>query len=251
MKNILLASAAFFITCFVTAQQVDSATTAISPKKIKNKVTGSKLSNKASDHFMLQFTGDTWAGKPDSITTKGIGRGANIYFMLNYPFKTNPKLSVAIGAGFGTSSIYLRNRRALIEGTSTNIIFRNLDSLPRFKKYKVATAYLEAPIELRYFANPNNVDRCFKAAIGVKVGTLLTAYTKGKNLQTSDDQNLNSYTEKIKKKDYFNSTRISLTARVGWGNFNAFAQYQVTNTFKDVTTSTIRPYSIGIAISGL
>jgi Outer membrane protein beta-barrel domain len=210
-----------------------------------------KYKGKANDHFMIQFTGDTWSGKPDSIKTKGIGRGANIYFMINKPFKTNKNLSVAFGAGFGTSSIYLSKTSASITGNTPLLVFKNLDTLQRFKKYKVATAYLEIPLELRYTKNPDNADKSLKFAIGAKVGTLLSAFTKGKTLQDKNGATLNEYTEKLKKKSYFNSTRIALTARVGYGHFSLYAQYQVTSVFKDAVSAPIKPLSIGFTISGL
>jgi hypothetical protein len=206
---------------------------------------------KPNDHFMLQFTGDTWAGKPDSIATKGIGRGANVYVMINFPFKTNEHFSAALGAGVGTSGIYLSKVEADIAGTTTNIAFNNVSATNNFKKYKVATAYLEAPIELRWVKNPKKVDNSFKIALGGKVGTLLSASTKGKNLQTNAGSVIGSYTDKTKSKKYFNSSRIALTARIGWGHFSVFGQYQVTTVFKENIAAAVRPYSVGIAISGL
>jgi hypothetical protein len=210
-----------------------------------------KTKGKANDHFMLQFTADSWSGKPDSIKTKGIGRGANIYFMINKPFKTNKNLSVAFGAGFGTSSVYLNKTSVNVTGSTPLLVFKNLDTLQRFKKYKVATAYLEIPLELRYTQNPENVDKSFKFALGVKVGTLLSGYTKGKTLQDKNGSTINEYTEKLKKKSYFNSSRIALTARVGFGHFSLYGQYQVTNIFKDAVAAPIKPFSIGFTISGL
>jgi hypothetical protein len=206
---------------------------------------------KANDHFMLQFTGDTWAGKPDSIATKSIGRGANIYFMMNFPFKTNDHFSAALGAGFGTSSVYLDKVEAAIAGSTSTLYFTNTSATTHYKKYKVATAYLEAPIELRWVKNPKNVDKSFKIALGGKVGTLLSASTKGKTLLSSTGSSIGNYTQQLKSKSYFNSSRIALTARIGYGHFSVFGQYQMTTLFKENVAAAIRPYSIGFAISGL
>jgi Outer membrane protein beta-barrel domain len=241
MKQIALLFTTVLIAITMQAQEMNSK-----PAKKKLAPTG-----KANDHFMLQFTVDSWMNKPDSIKTKGIGKGGNIYFMMNFPFKTNKKLSAAIGLGFGTSGVFLDRQRADIAGTSTKLNFKNLDTSTRFKKYKVATTFLEVPLELRYFANPNDVDHSWKVALGVKVGTLLDAHTKGRNLQDKNGNPLSSYTEKIKQKRYFNSTRIALTARIGFGHFSIFGQYQVTNVFKDSVGPEVKPFSIGIALSGL
>jgi hypothetical protein len=206
---------------------------------------------KPNDHIMLQIGNDNWANQPDSIKTTGVGRSLNGYIMMNFPFKTSPNFSVALGAGLGSSSIFLNEQEADITATSTNLVFRRTDTTNNFKKYKVASLYLEAPVELRWVANPANVDKSFKASLGAKVGLLLSGYTKGKELQNSSDVAINNYVQKEKSKRYFNSQRISLTARLGWGHFSIFGQYQATGLFKDNIAPTVRPYTIGIALSGL
>jgi hypothetical protein len=211
----------------------------------------SDYKKRPNDHFMLQFGVDNWANQPDSIKTTGVGRSFNGYVMMNFPFKTSPKFSIAIGAGIGSSNIYLNEQQANITATSTNLVFRRTDTSNNFKKYKVASLYLEAPVELRWVANPTNVDKSFKASIGVKAGVLLSGYTKGKELQNSSDISINNYVQKEKSKRYFNSQRIAATARIGWGHFSVFGQYQITGVFKDNVAPDVRPYSIGIALSGL
>jgi hypothetical protein len=240
MKKIIVAIVGLFMLAQANAQS-----------NLKSK---SLKGPKANDHFMIQFTGDTWQGKPDSIKTRAIGKGANIYFMMNFPFKTNKHFSVAAGVGFGTSGIFLDKQSTNIVATGTQqISFTNLDvaNVNRFKKFKVATSYLEIPIELRYAINPDNIDKSLKFAIGAKVGTLLDAHTKARTLQNSSGQAINDYTEKVKQKKFFNTSRIAVTARVGWGHFSVFGQYQVTTLFKDNLGPVINPTSIGIALSGL
>lgn len=233
----------FFSVLLLTASIVTTAQTA----KIAKKTTG-----KANDHFLLQFSSDTWNGLPDSVATKGFSRGAGIYGMMNFPFKTSKNFSVALGAGIGSSHLYLDKAEVDIEGSTQTVTFKNLTNKNHFKKYKVAIAYLEAPVELRWAANPDNIDKSFKFAIGVKVGTLLSSYTKGKNLADGATGNtINAYTEKIKKKTYFNNNRIAATARIGWGHFSVFGQYQLTTVFRENLAAPIRPLSIGLTISGL
>jgi hypothetical protein len=239
MKQLLLASL-LLIVSLINAQD----------KGNKKKLLDVK--RKPNDHFMLQFANDNWTGAPDSINTGGFGRSGNIYAMMNFPFKSSRHFSVAIGAGFGTSNIYLKEQEANISGTSQLLTFRRTDTTDHFKKYKIVTAYLEAPIEFRWLQNPENADKSFKVALGVKVGTLLTAATKGRHLQNKSDATINNkLVEKVKDKRYFNSSRIALTARIGWGHFSVFGQYQVTSLFKENLFAEVRPYSIGITLSGL
>ena len=63
----------------------------------------------AGDHFMVSISKDGWGGAPDSISNRmgGFSRGLNIAFMLNKPFKSDARWSVAFGLGISHSSIFL------------------------------------------------------------------------------------------------------------------------------------------------
>jgi hypothetical protein len=110
---------------------------------------------------------------------------------------------------------------------------------------------LEIPVEIRFTKNPLQSNKSFKMAFGVKVGTLLNAHTKGKTLQNKNGGTINTYVEKESNKRFFNATRISITGRVGYGNFSLFASYQVNNLFKDGVAPGIKPFQIGLCLSGL
>jgi hypothetical protein len=209
------------------------------------------LGARANDHFMIQLGSTTWLSKPDSIKTKSLGRALNVYFMLDFPFKSNRKLSVALGAGVGSDGIFFERRRLELNGGGNVLRFTNLDSANHFKKYKLTTAYLEAPVELRFVQNPDKSDRSFKFAVGVKLGTMIDAHTRGKNLADRGGNTINSYVEKVKQRRYFNSTKLAVTGRIGWGNFSVYGQYFVTPLLKDGAGAEIRPFSIGLTLSGL
>ena len=211
------------------------------------------LSNRAGDHLMVQLSSDHWTGTPDSIKNRmtGLSRGANIYVMMDKPFKTNPHFSVAFGIGIGTSNIFFKKTNVDIKAGGSILPFTNLDTLEHFKKFKLATSYLEVPIEFRFTADPEHDKKSIKGALGVKVGTLLSAHTKGKSLEDRSDKVINSYTEKINRKNFFNSTRLSVTGRIGYGIFSVFGSYQVNNMFKDGVAPVIKPFQVGISLSGL
>jgi hypothetical protein len=206
---------------------------------------------RANDHFMLQVGHTQWTGAPDSLRTTGLPRTFNMYFLFDFPFKTNPKLSTAIGAGVATDNVYFDKMSVGLTGTTETLQFRNLADTNHFKKYKVATTYLEAPIELRYRSNPANDRKSFKAALGVKVGLLVGAHTKGKELQNKTSSRIGDYTEKLESKRYFNTNRISFTGRIGYGNLGLFGAYAATPLFKEGVAAAIRPLTIGITLSGL
>ncbi len=219
-------------------------------KKTNKKI---DLSNRAGDHIMLQLGSDNWAGLPDSIKShkKGLSRGGNIYVMMDKPFKNNPRFSAGFGIGIGTSNTYFKNYSIDIKSTNTKLPFNALDSVNHFKKYKITTAFLEVPVELRFTADPEKNSKSLKVAIGVKVGTLLNVHTKGKTLQNKNGGTVNAYTEKESNKRFFNSTRLAVTGRIGYGNFSLFGSYQVNNLLKDGVGPDIKPFQIGICLSGL
>ena len=147
--------------------------------------------------------------------------------------------------------MYFKNMSVDIKAKTNKLPFNNLDSLNHFKKYKLTTAFLEIPLELRFTANPEKESKSIKAAIGVKVGTLLNVHVKGKTLLDKDGKTLNSYTAKETGKGYFNSTRLAATARIGYGNFSLFGSYQFNNIFKDGVAADVKLFQIGLNFSGL
>ncbi len=247
MKQLLLS--VFTISMFISANAQTTKTTEKPPVKID-------LSNRASDHFMIQYGKDSWGSTPDSIRTKSSSRHFNFYFMLDKPFKNNPKFSVAYGAGISSSNIFFDKNYVNIKSNSSKLPFSRSVSgtdSSSFDKFKLTTIFLEAPVELRYYSNPEHPGSSWKFAIGAKVGTLLSAYTKGKDLQNKNGQSLygNKYIAKESSKKYFNTTRLALSARAGYGAFGLQFSYQLTQVIKEGFGAEVRPYSIGLTISGL
>jgi hypothetical protein len=209
------------------------------------------LSGRSNDHLMLQIGYAGWNGKPDSINTKGFSRSLNAYFLFDFPFKTNPHFSVAVGAGVGSEHIFFNQTYIGIKDQTSTLNFTDQSDTTHFKKAKLATSWLEAPVELRYTSNPLRSGNSFKAAIGVKVGTLIDAHTRYKDLQNKSGQTLNTYVLKESSKSFFNTNRIVLTARAGYGPLTLFYNYQLGPLFKSGTAAEIKPFSIGLTLSGL
>jgi hypothetical protein len=209
MRKIVLAVLAICVTGTLFAQ---------SDSTVKKTILSSRALPASNDHLMFQFGYTQWSGKPDSINTNGIPRSLNIYFMLNFPFRTNRHMSAAIGAGIGSDHIFFDRTNIGIAANTTAIQFRNVNATSvdtaSFKKYKLATSYLEVPVELRYTANPDKASGV-KAALGLKVGILLNAHTKGKNLENRAGTTINDFKEKEFSKKFFNQNRLSLPAASG------------------------------------
>ena len=217
---------------------------AVSKKKID-------LSGRSNDHLMIQLGVAGWNGKPDSIKTKGFSKSFNVFFLFDFPFKTNPHLSVAVGPGISTDHIQFDKTYVGIKDPTSTLRFTNQADTTHFKKTKLATAWLDLPVELRYTADPMNNGKSFKAALGLKVGTLLNAHTRSKNLQNKTSQTINSYTLKETSKSFFNTNHFVFSARAGYGHLSLYYSTQLGPLFKTGAAAEMRPFSIGLTLSGL
>ncbi len=211
------------------------------------------LSNRAADHLMIQYGADSWTNRPDSVRTSGFSRHFNAYFMFDKPFKTNQKLSIAYGIGIGSSNMFFNNTNVDLKSNTAKLPFTNVDSANHFSKYKVTTIYAEIPVELRYYSNPANPGSSWKMAVGMKVGTLLKSYSKGKNLVNKAGNSIYGPDYKVKEsnKRFLNGTMLAVTGRVGYGIFSIDAGYQFNGVLKDGVGASMNKFSMGITISGL
>ncbi|RYZ44672.1 MAG: hypothetical protein EOP49_26655, partial [Sphingobacteriales bacterium] len=206
----------------------------------------SGIEKASRDFLMLQFTYENWANTPDSISLGGLGRGFNAYLCYDWPLGSS-NFSFAAGIGVGTANIYLKDQQVILNDTGVlGTQVRFVDELRDYKKYKITTTYLEAPFELRFFTNKENRNKGFKAAAGLRVGTLLGGHTKG------------SYTvegakivEKVNTKRYLENWRFAATIRLGYGNFSLLGTYNLNGLYKPGMGPEVTPYSIGLCITGL
>lgn len=248
MKKFLLILTASLITLLSFSQETTNK-----GKKDWSKV---KLTGRANDHFMIQFGYAGWANEPDTIDQHGFSRSFNFYFMLDMPFKTDPRFSIAIGPGIGTDNFFFEKTNITIANHLTDKLqFQNVADTNHFDKYKLVSAYLEAPLELRFCMNPENSNKSFKVALGVKVGMLTDIHTKGKKWQTKNGNAVpgysDNYVHKEKDKYFFNGSRIAGTMRIGYGNLTAYGTYQLGAYIKEGLGPIMKPWSIGLTISGL
>ena len=236
------------LTSVVAFGQKDSTHPAKPAKKDWSKVL---LGNRSADHLMMQFGYDNWAGRPDTIRTNGFSRSFNLYFLFDFPFKSDPRISVAAGLGFGCSNIFFDKQQVLVAALNPTLAFPDNTGSDHFKKYKLVATYLDVPLELRYAFDPEHSNSSWKLAVGAKVGALLSTYTKGKTLQNNANQTLNNYIEKESSKKYFNGTSLAATIRVSYGVFGVYGQYQVTPFIKTNYGPPVYPFAFGIVLSGL
>ncbi|WP_158559109.1 outer membrane beta-barrel protein [Deminuibacter soli] len=254
MKKILVAVALFLAVGNVKSQQKTTDNTSTTGKRDLKK-SAIDLSNRANDHFMVQLGYENWSGANIVYGPKGFSRYFNVYFMLDKPSKSNPHISLGYGIGLSTNNYFFNDVFIDIKSNNTTMPFSDTknSSDNKFKKFKLATDYLEIPLELRYADNVEEPNKGFKASLGLKLGLLLKAYTKGKNQINENGASLygSGYIVKEQDKHYFNTTKAAVTGRVGIGFISLDGSYQLTSLLKSSAGPTINPWSIGITLSGL
>jgi hypothetical protein len=170
--------------------------------------------------------------------------------MFDFPFKSNPKMSLGAGVGVGSDHIRFSKVNIGIKEIGSTMRFTNVRDTNHYKKTKLATSYAEVPLELRYSANPET-GKGLKVGLGVRVGALINAHTRNVDWQNRNGNLINEFSVKESSTRYFNKTRFVGTFRVGYGNFSIFSSYQLNPTLRDGVGPTARPFTLGLMLSGL
>ncbi len=203
------------------------------------------ISKPSRDFLMIELGYNNWISKPDSIKTKSFGYVFKSYLCYDFPIKKS-KLSFATGIGINAAVVYFDKQVMAVNDTGTLGNAAHFLSSTEYKRYKFTTVYLQAPFELRYYGNTQNRNNGFKAALGVEVGTLLGAHTKG--IRSVGGTTIK---DKENTKRYVSPWNFAATARVGYGNFSLFGSYNITGVYKDANGPVITPMTVGLCISGL
>jgi hypothetical protein len=262
MKKLFVIALAFLATTAAVAQKKDSVAVVTKPvpaiapaapapvKKDWSKVT---LSRRANDHLIFQLGYSNWAGAPDTIHVNGFNRTVNVYFMFDFPFKTDPRFSVGAGLGLGIDNVYFDKQELKMTALNTdNLAFTDETNQQHYKKNKLVTTYLQIPVELRYALDPENTNSSWKFAVGVRIGLLMSAYYKGKTLLNDVNQTIGNYTIKESSKQFFNTPNLVATGRINKGVIGVFGQFQATALMKaDGNNPAVYPFAFGITLSGL
>jgi Outer membrane protein beta-barrel domain len=209
---------------------------------------------KSQDHVMIELGYDNWVGSTDSMNIKGFNHSENVYLMYAWPFKSDGRLSVAAGVGVGSSNIYFAHQEVIVASiVNQTLAFPDEEGENHYKRYKLTTTYLEFPVELRFALDPEHMDHSWKFAFGAKLGLMLSAYTKGKDLVTAQGtaQAGGDYTLKTSSKQFFSAAEFTPTIRVSKGIIGFFAQIHANPLIKGSAGPPIFPVSGGIVLSGL
>jgi hypothetical protein len=149
-------------------------------------------------------------------------------------------VGITTGAGLQWNNYRLKNDYTLISNKDT--VFAFMDSTISMRKNKLRTTWLNVPLLLE-FNTSKNQDKNFHLSAGVIGGLRLG--TMYKRRFESDSEVF-----RAKTKNDFNVApyRLEAAVRVGYGAFNLFATYQLTELFEDENGPELYPFTVGITL---
>lgn len=204
----------------------------------------------ARDHLLIQAGYENWA-KTHSRAMSGFHRQFSVSGMYDLLIKGFPYLSVGLGLGANWDNFYFKKALLNIDANTTQGANVYESSGDYFDKSKITIIYSQVPLELRYTTNPLNYNKGFKLALGVKLGYLLRAYTKGVDKKNQQDQIISKAKVLLRDRRLFSDFQAWGTLRVGWGNFHFFANYSLFPIFKLNSGPQAQVWAVGIGINGL
>lgn len=151
-------------------------------------------------------------------------------------------VKLVTGLGLEWNSYNFENNTIL---HTTSPITGTIDTIRDFAKSKLKTSYIQIPLLLQ-FNTSRDADKSFHLAAGV-IG--------GYNFLTHQKMKFESEGAEVKMKvrnDFdVNPFKAAATVRVGYGDFNIYATYNLIPLFKSSAGPELYPYSIGITVLGL
>lgn len=188
----------------------------------------------------------TWASK--SISVSYLRRKA-----------LSGKLSFYYGVGIGMEKMSLGDTvslssAAFVDGSDANPDLDSLTSvamttLPEgnFAKNKLATTYLDIPVEFRFHPFGTQDGEGLFLGVGGIIGVRLNAHTKWKY-----DINGETRRQKISGKFNLNSFRYGYQVRAGFRGVHVYYKRYVSNVFQDPFADGFNPVmtTVGISLTG-
>lgn len=234
MKKIFFTLGLLGLSYGIFAQDNSAGSTMVSTK-------AKSAAQHSRDFLVIQFGYAGLTGTGANTLSMKFNRTFNMHFMYDMPL-TGSNFSLAAGIGVGSDNyIFDKEYINISSAASPNRVDNE-----NLKKSKLSVNYLEVPLELRFRQVPDNANKGFKGAIGLKAGYLLNAHNK---LVTNESGF--KVVEKESSKYWFNTWRFAATARLGYGNFGVFGTYALNSMFKDNSNFAVNAYSFGIMVSGL
>ncbi len=255
MRKIGISLFFLFCTSVLVFGQQDVSTAG--PKGISEAV--KKRINKSKDRLVLEFCmmnafikKDGGITVPDDFKLENFNRGFNAYFYYDLILGKKTKFqhfSLAPGIGVGSENYYFKKFGMSWIGDTATRFYAFGDSIAS-RKSKLNMTYIDIPFEFRYRSKPHKkTGMAIKVSVGFKFGFLVGSKWK------YEGEELNNSGNNVKFKQMgvanMNKLRYGPYIRAGYGLFNLFCYYSLSNTFVNNKGPKMNPIVFGLSINGL
>lgn len=177
-------------------------------------------------------------------------KSAGFYYMRQFPIGKKMSFNPSLGV---TMEKYSFNKDVAFGYTTSSQSTDSLGFFPvagiEIKRSKLATSFIEVPVEFRYYFKGNDSASGMYLAFGGFAGIRLETHTKLKFTEASVKK-----VEKKRENFQQNNLRYGIQGRIGYKGINLFYKHSLVSIFGSngpVNTSDAAYSTIGISISGL
>ncbi|MEP1035259.1 outer membrane beta-barrel protein [Ekhidna sp.] len=199
--------------------------------------------------LMVDIGFNVWSSMPGALEKRTwSSKSIALYYTKRKAFSS--KLSLNYGVGFGLEKMSLGDSSTLFSNLMVNDTLQSVFIGPNTQNYdknKLATTYLDFPVEFRFHPMGTEDGEGLFLGIGGIVGLRLNAHTKWKY-----DNNGETVRQKVSGKFNLNSFRYGYQVRLGFRGVHVFYKRFVSPVFKDTFEDGFNPVmtTVGINVTG-
>lgn len=192
-----------------------------------------------NNYFTSDFSTSLPANAEYLNLNTGKSWGLNVNFIQQSIGLVKNNIGLVTGLGLEFNNYRFDNKQMVLSGDST-VLYAYTDTQHNYEKNKLATTYLTVPIMMEFQIPVGEKNKPIYLSVGatgsVKIGSHVKLKTDGGN--------------KTKIRDDFNLSplRYGLSARVGYGALNFFANYSLQPMFEKDKGPELYPFTIGITL---
>ncbi len=187
----------------------------------------------SEDMVVFDLVSNIWLTTPTGISQKPLQSiGYNISLFKDWPLGHS---SFSIAAGIAYSVENIQNNGQLLYTTNATQTFLYPMQVP-YKSNSICLQWFEVPLELRLRNKGNGP---FRFYLGAKAGLNVTSYYQF----IDNDTKLREYN--IKNLNWY---RYGVYARLGYGHFNLFSYYSLSELFVHDHGPMLTPVAVGMSL---
>ena len=229
MRVVVVFSFFFFIVSFVAKSQL------LSDENEKGK----------TDKMLLDFYHDNWIEGSGNLNVNWKSFGWGVSFMYDIPVNGVKNVSTAVGIGYGNHNVRVPSEVLIIDNSDTIVggnysILSPISASRGISKHKIATNYIDIPLELRFRSKTDQHGNQLKFTLGAKAGMLVNIHSK--YFQNGDKYKSYIFPNK-------NKWRYGAYFRFGYQRWTMYGYYSVSTLFNKDKGTSVNPISLGISFA--